>query len=103
MLIARALASRPKLLLLDEPVANLDPLWQLRLMDYLRRRAGAEASALLVAVHDLELAGRYADRLIIMDGGRIAADGDPQALLGGPHIPRVFGIHKLEGEWRPLA
>ena len=102
VLIARALASRPKLLLLDEPVANLDPLWQLRLMDYLRNLARTEGSALLVAMHDLELARIYADRLIIMQDGAIAADGEPAELLDGPHIPAIFGIEKKDGAWRPV-
>ena len=103
VLIARALIARPKVLLLDEPAANLDPLWQLRLMDYLRKTAAENGQALLVAVHDLELARNYADRLIIMNGGRIEADGEPLALLRGPDIPRVFGIEEVEGRWRPVA
>jgi len=101
VLIARALAARPKLLLLDEPVANLDPLWQLRLMDYLRGLARDQGCALLIAAHDLDLAGRYADRLIIMDEGRIAADGAPGALLASPHIKAIFGIERGEAGWRP--
>ena len=103
VLIARALGSRPSLLLLDEPAANLDPLWQLRLMAFLRDEARANGQAALVAVHDLDLAGAYADRLIIMNGGRIAADGGAAELLAGPDIPRVFGIERVEGRWRPVA
>ena len=103
VLIARALAGRPKLLLLDEPVANLDPLWQLRLMDRLRAIAGEEGRALLVAMHDLELARVYADRLIIMQDGAVAADGDPAELLDGPHVREVFGIERSGGAWRPVV
>ena len=100
-LIARALAPRSRLLLLDEPAANLDPLWQLRLMELLRRETRAQGQSALVAMHDLELAGLYADRLLIVDKGRIVADGDPAALLAGPDIPRVFGIERAQGRWRP--
>lgn len=103
VLIARALAARPKLLLLDEPVANLDPLWQLKLMDYLAAYVRGGEHAVLLAVHDLELARSNGDRLIIMEHGRIAADGDPRALLDGPHIPAIFGIERREGGWRPSA
>ena len=103
VLIARALAAEPRLLLLDEPVANLDPLWQLRLMDHLRMLVRERGQAVLLAIHDLDLAGRYADRLIVMDGGHVVADGEPAALLEGPHIPAVFGIERREGEWRPLS
>ena len=102
VLIARALVARPAILLLDEPAANLDPLWQLRLMDYLRARARDGEQAMLVAMHDLELARAYADRLIIMSDGRIAADGDPGELLNGPEMPRVFGIEYAAGRWRPV-
>jgi iron complex transport system ATP-binding protein len=103
VLIARALAPQPRLLLLDEPVANLDPLWQLRLMDHLRSLARDHGQAVLLAIHDLDLAARYADRLIVMSGGRIVADGEPGVLLGGPHIAAVFGIERHSGAWRPLS
>ncbi len=102
VLIARALVGEPKLLLLDEPVANLDPLWQLRLMDHLRMLAHARGQALLVAMHDLELARIYADRLIIMQQGRVAADGAPGELLDGPIMPRIFGVARSDGHWRPV-
>ncbi|HWH17762.1 MAG TPA: hypothetical protein VNT77_05410, partial [Allosphingosinicella sp.] len=57
--------------------------------------------AALVAVHDLEVARAYADRLIIMKDGCIHADGDPEPLLKSPHIPAVFGIERRAGSWRP--
>jgi iron complex transport system ATP-binding protein len=101
VLIARALVARPKLLLLDEPAANLDPLWQIRLMDRLRDYARA-GHALLVAMHDLELTRHYADRLILMHEGAVVADGEPEELLAGPHIPQVFGVKRSEGRWRPV-
>ena len=103
VLIARALVSRPTLLLLDEPAANLDPLWQLRLMDHLQSLARDEGQALLVAVHDLELARHHGDRLIIMERGEIVADGIPAELLAGPDIPRVFGIERREDRWKPIS
>jgi len=99
ILIARALAAEPKLLLLDEPTANLDPLWQLKLMDHLRGLARSGGRSVLLAVHDLEVARRYAGRLIVMNGGRIEADGDPQQLLAGPLMQQVFGIRLAEGRW----
>jgi iron complex transport system ATP-binding protein len=101
ILIARALAAEPKLLLLDEPTANLDPLWQLKLLDYLKRNAAAHGQTVLMAVHDLEIARRYADRLIIMSGGEAKARGDPEALLAGVHMQDVFGIEWAGGCWTP--
>lgn len=100
VLIARALAARPRLLLLDEPVSNLDPLWQLKLMAYLRAEARANRQAMLVAVHDLDLARDYADRVIVMGRGRIVADGGAGAILDGPVVEQVFGIRRAGGRWR---
>lgn len=97
ILIARALAPRPRLLLLDEPTANLDPLWQIRLMELVRQEIGAGARAALVAIHDLDAAARYADRIIVMDRGRVAAEG-----LDGPHVAAVFGIERVGGSWQPV-
>jgi iron complex transport system ATP-binding protein len=96
-LIARALAPAPKLLLLDEPTSNLDPLWQIRLMDMLRGRTA------VVAMHDLDAAAAYADRLIVMAGGKVAADGPPAEVIASAAIADVFGIEKLDGRWRPLG
>jgi iron complex transport system ATP-binding protein len=67
------------------------------LRDYAR-----SGHALLVAMHDLELARLYADRLIIMNEGAAVADGDPERLLAGPDIPLVFGVERSEGRWRPV-
>ena len=103
VLIARTLLAKPRVLLLDEPAANLDPYWQLRVMDYLRRSARSAGQGLLVAMHDLELARGFADRLIIMDHGRIEADGDPETLLQGEEVRRIFRIEKLGGRWQALA
>ena len=102
VLIARALAPRPRLLLLDEPVANLDPLWQLRLMERLGE-AVRQGQGAIVAMHDLDLAGRYADRLVLMDGGAIVAEGEPKAMLASARLSEVFGIERLEGVWRPRS
>ncbi|HEY0414544.1 MAG TPA: ABC transporter ATP-binding protein [Allosphingosinicella sp.] len=102
VLIARALAQRPRLLLLDEPAANLDPAWQLRLMALLREEA--RGAAVVAAMHDLDLAARHADRLIVMEEGGIAADGDPDAILAGPDIARIFGVERSPGgAWRLLS
>lgn len=98
VMIARALAPKPKLLLLDEPTANLDPLWQIRLMELIRSELDQGDRAALVAIHDLDAAARYADRIIVMNHGRIAAEG-----LDGGHIAEIFGIERADGTWRPVS
>ena len=100
VLIARALATSPQLLLLDEPTANLDPWWQIRLMELVGREVRDRSAAALVAMHDLDAAARHADRLLVMSGGRIVADGPPHQVLNGPVIGKVFGIERRDGEWR---
>jgi iron complex transport system ATP-binding protein len=97
VLIARALAPRPKLLLLDEPTANLDPLWQIRLMELVREEIEGSGRAALIAIHDLDAASLYADRILVLQGGRIAAQG-----LKGRHVAEIFGIEKVDGRWQPV-
>lgn len=103
VLIARALAPRPRLLLLDEPAVNLDPLWQIRLMEMLKAQVIATGQSALVAMHDLDAAARYGERMIVMEGGRVEADGTPTDILGGRDVVRIFGIEKVAGEWRPAV
>src|SRR6185312_553949 len=70
--LARVLATEAPLILADEPTAALDPRYQLTVMDILRAHANA-GGAVLAVLHDLSLAARTADRLVLMDGGRIVA------------------------------
>jgi iron complex transport system ATP-binding protein len=95
VLIARALAPRPKLLLLDEPTANLDPLWQIRLMTLVREELQTGDRAALVAIHDLDAAELYADRVMVMNEGRIVAEGLDQ-------VPAVFGVERRGGRWTEI-
>jgi len=97
VLIARAMAPKPRLMLLDEPTANLDPLWQIRLMELVRAQVRQGGRAALVAIHDLDAAARYADRVVVMDRGRVAAEG-----LDGPHVAEIFSVERVDGEWREV-
>lgn len=91
VMLARALAGEPLLLLADEPVAQLDPYHQIRVMELFRDRAAA-GLGILVVLHDLTLAARFCDRLIMLDQGRIAAAGPARAVLTPELLARVYGI-----------
>ena len=90
-LMARALAQETPLLVADEPIAGLDPKGQIEMME-LFARLGQEGRAVLVSIHDLGLAARYCTRLVLMERGRIVADGAPEAVLCDDLMARVFGI-----------
>jgi iron complex transport system ATP-binding protein len=101
VLFARALAVEAPALIADEPLASLDPGHQIDAMDLLR--AEADAGRLVIAVlHDLTMAARYCDRLLIVDGGRIVADGTPREVLTPELLRAVYGIDaRVEsgGDW----
>jgi iron complex transport system ATP-binding protein len=92
VLMARALAQEPRLLLADEPTSGLDLSHQFALADVLRARAAAGV-ACLVALHDLALAARVADRIVIMAAGQIVAHGPPVSVLTPARILSVYGVH----------
>jgi iron complex transport system ATP-binding protein len=94
VMLARALAVGAPLLLADEPVASLDPEHQLRVMGVLQERA--RSGALVIAVsHDLMLAERFADRILVLEDGRIAAYSPPREALAADLLRRVFRIETL--------
>jgi iron complex transport system ATP-binding protein len=92
--LARALASEAPILLADEPTVSLDPRHQLVVMELLAKAAHG-GSAVLAIVHDLGLAGRFADRIVVMDRGRLDADGAPRDVLTVERIAAVFGVEAM--------
>jgi iron complex transport system ATP-binding protein len=90
VLFARALATGAGILLADEPAAHLDPAHQLRLMRLLAEEA-ARGVAVLVTLHELALAAAC-DRVLVLDRGRIAADGPPEVALSDDVLARIFGV-----------
>lgn len=90
-LLARALAVEAPALVVDEPLASLDPGHQLEVMELLERQA--HTGTLVVAIlHDLTLAARYCDRLLLLDRGRLIADGPPADVLTEDRLASVYGI-----------
>lgn len=89
--IARSLAQQAKTLLLDEPTASLDLCHQLDLM-LLVRALVDEGHLAIAAIHDLQLASRFCDRLILLAKGRIVADGTPEEVVTEDNLQRYFSI-----------
>lgn len=88
VLLARALAQQPRLLVLDEPTNHLDVRHQFDLLELVR----GLGITVLAALHDLNLASAYCDRLVVLDRGRVAAEGTPRAVLTTDLIRDVFGV-----------
>jgi len=92
VLIARALAQRPEILVLDEPTTFLDPRHETELMEIARALSAAERKTVLVTLHDLDLAVKYADILIFLKDGRIVASGPPGEILTEGLLETVYEI-----------
>jgi iron complex transport system ATP-binding protein len=90
-MIARVLATVPDVMLLDEPCADLDPAQGFAVMRLLRDEA-AKGRAVIVVLHDLALAARYAGRMALLESGRLVADAAPDAVMADALAGRVFGV-----------
>ena len=99
VLFARALAARPHLLLLDEPLSNLDPYWVLRTLDILRTAAREPGCAALASLHDLSQVGAF-DRVLLVDQSRIIADGPPSEILASRELTEAFRVERDSSGWR---
>ncbi|WP_042412655.1 ABC transporter ATP-binding protein [Comamonas aquatica] len=95
--LARAMAVQAPLLLADEPVAALDPYHQLSVMELLRAQCNA-GHAVVVVLHDLTLASRFCDRVLLLQGGRAVACGAPRHVLTPAHLQRVYQVQAMHGE-----
>jgi len=91
LIIARALTQQPRVLLLDEPTANLDIKHQVEILDLIKGLCLEQNLTVVVALHDLNLAAQYCDWLVMLNGGQVHGEGTPQDVLTVENIKKVYG------------
>ena len=98
VIIARAIAQETGILLLDEPTSSLDIKHQVSLMEILSELAKDTGISVIMAIHDLNIAARYSQRILLMSKGRIVAAGDPMTVLNRENIREHYGVEALVKE-----
>lgn len=99
VIIARALAQQPQLILLDEPTANLDLVHQLDVLEQVRALVDSGCTV-LAALHDLTLAARFCERILLLHSGQLVAQGSPEHVVTEAHLSMYFGLH-ARVRWEP--
>ena len=95
VVLARAIATNARILLLDEPTANLDLEHQAMMFRLVRKRCEETGCSAIVITHDLNLAAAFADEIIMLKDGWIAANGTPAEVLNAENVADVFGVRVL--------
>ncbi|MDR2699843.1 MAG: ABC transporter ATP-binding protein [Nitrososphaerota archaeon] len=95
VIIARALAQQPKILLLDEPMSHLDIINQIELMDLIKNLCTKNGLAVLAVIHDLNMASRYCDMLLLLKDGTVSALGPVEEVMTTENIQNVFGVNSI--------
>jgi len=95
VLIARAVCQQPRVILLDEPTASLDPAHQVRIMDLMEKLRQQTGVTVIMVSHDLNLAAMYGQRLVLMNDGRISATGTPSEVLTVERLEASYGCRMV--------
>jgi len=91
IVIARVLTQEPKSILLDEPTANLDIRHQVEILDLIKNLCLENNLTVVIALHDLNLAAQYCDRLVLINNGQVHAQGTPEEVINSQNIKEVYG------------
>ncbi|ASJ71826.1 ABC transporter ATP-binding protein [Granulosicoccus antarcticus] len=97
--LARALAVDAGVLLADEPCASLDPFHQLKVMELLQMQS-RQGRVVIVVLHDLTLASRFCDQLLLLHEGQVVANGTPRTVLTPDNLQQVYRVQAIHGEYR---
>jgi iron complex transport system ATP-binding protein len=95
VIIARALAQEPQILLLDEPMSHLDIINQIELMDLVKTLCTKNGLAVLAVIHDLNMANRYCDMLMLLKDGKVFALGPVEEVMTSENVLNVFGVDSI--------
>jgi len=98
VLIAKALAQEPKILLMDEPTSNLDLRHQLDVLKIIGEIVRGKKVSALMAMHDLNLASRFSDRIVLLKKGEVYNDGDPRLVITQESIRSIYGVEAIVEE-----
>jgi iron complex transport system ATP-binding protein len=99
VLIARALAQKSSILLMDEPTTFLDPKHETEVLLLVRKLAVEMRKTILVTLHSLEMAAQYSDSMVFMKGGQVIAWGKPEEVFQEPLLERVYGMKMKILDW----
>lgn len=92
VMIARALTQEPELLLLDEPISNLDIKYQIDILNLCRKLNKEKQITIITTLHDINLAGQYSDYILLLDKGEMVDKGNPKKVLTTKNIENIYGI-----------
>jgi iron complex transport system ATP-binding protein len=95
VIIARALAQEPKILLLDEPMSHLDIINQLEIMDLVKSLCVKNGLIVLAVIHDLNMAARYCNKVLMLKAGQVFASGEVEEVLTSENIRNVFAVNTI--------
>lgn len=103
VMLARGLVQEPKVLLLDEPTSNLDVRHQLDVAKMLKRLSVEKGILVIMICHDINIAAKYSDRIILLDEGRIFSTGTPEEVITEDNLRRVYGVTSriIDDDGRP--